>query len=94
MLYEDEDDFLVGSVKSKFFDIVFHANRDRVEESLLRLIERYNAMELLLEESLGEDFSDVDRRIKEVLFERQDDICSRNNDLLITFAGEVLTQNE
>ena len=34
MLYEDEDDFFVGSPRSKFFDILFNANRDLVENAL------------------------------------------------------------
>ncbi len=40
MLYEDEDDIFMGSPKSKFFDILFHANKDLVKEKLLQIVER------------------------------------------------------
>jgi hypothetical protein len=91
MLYEDEDDIFMGSPKSKFFDILFHANKDLVKEKLLQIVERYNAMELLLEESLG---TDVHQAVNTVLMDRADDIMQRNYDFFIATVGEILTQNE
>ena len=55
MLYEDEDDFFMGSPKSKFFDILFHANQDLVKMKLLQIVDRYSAMEILLEKQFGVD---------------------------------------
>jgi len=92
MLYEDEDDFFMGSPKSKFFDIVFNANRDLVETRLLELIDRYCAMELLLERHLGEEATQ--QAISTTLFEEPDVILNRNKDLFIGVVGEILTQNE
>lgn len=91
MLYEDEDDIFMGSPKSKFFDILFHANRDLVKEKLLQIIERYNAMELLLEES---GINNVQNRVNTVLMNHADEIVERNNDFFIATVGEILTQNE
>lgn len=91
MLYEDEDDIFMGSPKSKFFDILFHANKDLVKEKLLQIIERYNAMELLLEES---SISNVQNAINTVLINHADEIMERNNDFFIATVGEILTQNE
>ena len=91
MLYEDEDDIFMGSPKSKFFDILFHANKDLVKEKLLQIIERYNAMELLLEES---GISNVQNAINTVLMNHADEIMERNNDFFIATVGEILTQNE
>jgi len=91
MLYEDEDDIFMGSPKSKFFDILFNANKDLVKEKMLQIVERYNAMELLLEETLT---SDVHHAINSVLMERADEIMERNNDFFIATVGEILTQNE
>lgn len=91
MLYEDEDDIFMGSPKSKFFDILFNANRNLVKEKLLDIVERYNAMELLLEEHLG---SNVHQVVHSLLLERADEIHERNNDFFIATVGEILTQNE
>jgi len=55
MLYEDEDDFFMGSPKSKFFDILFNANRELVKTKLLEIVDRYSAMEILLEKQVGVD---------------------------------------
>ncbi len=92
MLYEDEDDFLVGSAKSKFFDIVFHANKSLVEQKLLETIDRLSAMELLLEKMLGEE--EAYRAVENMLAEEPDAILNRNNDFFIAAVGEILTQNE
>jgi len=92
MLYEDEDDFFMGSPKSKFFDIVFNANRDLVETKLLELIDRYCAMELLLERQIGEEATQ--QAISTTLYEEPDAILNRNKDLFIGVVGEILTQNE
>lgn len=91
MLYEDEDDIFMGSPKSKFFDILFNANKDLVKTKLLHIIDRYNAMELLLEKELE---GNVDHAIASVLLEEADAIMHRNNDFFIATVGEILTQNE
>ncbi|MDX1808268.1 MAG: DUF2018 family protein [Sulfurospirillaceae bacterium] len=93
MLYEDEDDYFVGSPKSKFFDIVFNANRSLVEESISGIVERYSAMELLLEEFI-QDERELEYRINEIKNDRSDELVNRNNSLYILATGEVLTQHE
>lgn len=92
MLYEDEEDMFMGSPKSKFFDIFFNANRNLVKEKLLQMIDRYNAMEILLEQQLGQD--QLDTMVETVLLEHADDIYEKNNDFFIATVGEILTQNE
>jgi len=91
-LFEDEDDIFQGSPKSKFMDIVFNANRDLVQNELDRLIRRLAAMELLLQETHGED--GIDRVIKSMDFERADEIEMMAKNLYLTSVGNVLTQNE
>lgn len=93
MLYEDEDDYFVGSPKSKFFDIVFNANRSLVEESITNIIKRYSAMELLLEEFI-KDERELEYRLAEIKNDKNDEITNRNNNLYIVATGEVLTQHE
>ena len=92
MLYEDENDFFVGSVKSKFFDILFNANRDLVEAKLMEIMERYCAMGIALEKEIGEE--NLLNVIHTTLIEDADAIFERTNDLLMASTGEILTQNE
>ncbi len=72
----------------KFF---FHQISIGIKEKLLDIVERYNAMELLLEEHLG---SNVHQAVHSLLLERADEIHERNNDFFIATVGEILTQNE
>ncbi|WP_228447949.1 DUF2018 family protein [Sulfurospirillum diekertiae] len=92
MLYEDEDDFFMGSPKSKFFDILFHANQDLVKMKLLQIVDRYSAMEILLEKQFGIDA--LEGLISTVLMDETDSVVEHNNDLFISTMGEILTQNE
>ncbi|MDD2383787.1 MAG: DUF2018 family protein [Sulfurospirillaceae bacterium] len=95
MLYEDEDDLFMGSPKSKFFDIVFNANRDIVKEQLLKIADRYCAMELLLEKLLPEEGEiGIDSLIKKSLYEDADEIHQRMMDFFIGNVGSILSQNE
>ena len=92
MLYEDEEDIFMGSPKSKFFDILFNANRNLVQEKLLEIIDRYNAMEILLEKQMGEN--ELQNAIYSLLAEQPDELLEKKSDFLIATVGEILTQNE
>lgn len=94
MLHIDEDDFFVGSPKSKFFDILFNANRNLVQEKLLDIVDRYNAMELLLEKNLGKSSDEIESLVKTTLFEEADEILKRSHDFFISTVGDILTKNE
>ena len=50
-LFNDDDGMFMGTPKSKFFDIVFNANRNLVEEELEALIERMCALEIIAQEA-------------------------------------------
>ena len=93
MLYEDEDDIFMGSPRSKFFDIMFNANRNLVEHKMETLIERYVAMEKMLEEHLGEEV-DVQRIVDSLIIAEPDEIHHRKRDMFIVTVGDILTQNE
>ena len=93
MLYEDEDDYFVGSPKSKFFDIVFNANRSLVEGSISNMAERYSAMEILLEEFIPDEM-ELEYCINEIQINQADEIIQKSNNLYIVATGEVLTQHE
>jgi len=92
MLYEDEDDFFMGSPKSKFFDILFNANKELVKTKLLEIVDRYSAMEILLEKQVGAEV--LEGMIHTVLMDETDAVVEHNNDLFISSVGAILTQNE
>lgn len=92
MLYEDEDDFFMGSPKSKFFDILFNANKELVKTKLLQIVDRYSAMEILLEKQVGVEA--LEGMIHTVFMEEADAMVEHNNDLFISSVGDILTQNE
>ncbi|NOX14572.1 MAG: DUF2018 family protein [Epsilonproteobacteria bacterium] len=93
MFTNDEDDFLMGSPRSKFFDIVYNANRSLAEQSIENVFDRYCAMELLLEE-LVKDENELEFRLNEIIFNKTDKMLQRKNSLFITATGDVLTQHE
>jgi len=94
MLYEDEDDFFVGSPKSKFFDIMFNANRNLVEDALEKHIERHVAMEMILERLVEKEGLNLEAEISTIRVEKQDDIYNSKRDFFIVTVGDILTQNE
>jgi len=94
MLYEDEDDFFVGSPRSKFFDIIFNANKNLVEDALEKHVERHVAMEMLLNKLFEEKGMDLEAEISTIRAEKQDEIYNAKMDFFISTAGDIVTQNE
>ena len=94
MLYEDEDDFFVGSPRSKFFDIMFNANRNLVEDTLEKHVERHAAIEILLNKFIEEKGLDLEAEITTIRAEKQDEIHNAKIDFFIATVGDILTQNE
>jgi len=90
-MFEDEDDVFMGSPKSKFMDVVFNANNDVVRHELENFIEKYAAMELMLEKHVGED---IDAEVKRFGFANQDDIDVKSKSLYIELMGTILSQSE
>ncbi len=94
MLYEDEDDFFVGSPRSKFFDIIFNANKNLVEDSLEKHVERHVAMEMILRKFADENDINIEAEISTIRAEKQDEIHHAKMDFFISITGDILTQNE
>lgn len=94
MLYENEDDFFAGSPRSKFFDILFNANKNLVEDTLEKHIERHVAMEIILEKLALEKGLNLEAEISTLRVEKQDDIHLAKTDFFISTTGDILTQNE
>ncbi|MRI83086.1 MAG: DUF2018 domain-containing protein [Nitratiruptor sp.] len=93
-MYFEDDEILGGTPKSRFFDVIFHANRNVVQEELERLIEWMAALELLVEERCGVE--DLEGAINQILHdqERAEDLQRRVNSLYIEYMGQILSKSE
>jgi hypothetical protein len=87
------DDIFGGTPENKYFDVIFNANRNLVEQELGNVIHKLSALELLLEEVLGED-KDVETIINNYIFNNQDKIRQRQHNIYIESMGNILSQNE
>ncbi|WP_281950955.1 DUF2018 family protein [Nitrosophilus kaiyonis] len=93
-MFNDVDDFMMGTPSSKFKDIVFNANRNVVENELDRLIEWMAALELILEKECGVD--DVEKKVKYFIAneENKDELENKKNSLYIESMGNILSESE
>ncbi len=93
MMFDDlEDIFSGGSPKAKFFDIVYNANRNLVEEELDRLVERVCALEMMLEEKIGEEALEEEVRNRTLLPSAELEECKSSK--YIDLTANILTRNE
>jgi len=86
-LFEDEDDVFLGSPVSKLMDIIFNANNDVVRFDLENFIRRRAALEMVLDEKLGEDYGDI---IDRFIVENRDAVESKTKSLSIELMGEII----
>jgi hypothetical protein len=91
LLKIDEDDILTGSPRSKFFDMLFNANKNLAIDVMDEWIERFVAMEYLLMSEFGSEF---ESKIQETIHEQSDAIEEGKNDFFIGKTGEILSQHE
>ena len=90
-LFEDEDDVFLGSPVSKLMDIIFNANNDVVRFDLENFIKRRAALEMVLEEKLGEDFA---KEVDMFIVENRDAVDSKTKSLSIELMGEIVSKSE
>ena len=90
-LFEDEDDLFLGSPVSKLMDIIFNANNDVVRFDLENFMRRRAALEMVLEEKLGEDFGD---KIDIFMVENRDEVETKMKSLSIELMGEIVSKSE
>ncbi len=77
--------------KDKFFEIVYHANKNLVIDELEDMFKRLAALEILAEDTYGEE---LDMKINEVVFERVGELEEVETDLYIHAMSSILTKNE
>jgi hypothetical protein len=92
-MFLDDDDLFGGSPRKKYFDIIFNANRNLVEDELSRNIEKLAAYELLFEEMMGEE-KDIMQIIQNYIWENPDKVKEKQTSLFIEGMGDILTKNE
>ena len=90
-LFEDEDDVFLGSPVSKLMDIIFNANNDVVRFDLENFMRRRAALEMLLEEKLGEDYG---REVDIFMVENRDAVETKTKSLSIELMGEIVSKSE
>ena len=90
-LFEDEDDVFLGSPVSKLMDIIFNANNDVVRFDLENFMRRRAALELVLEEKLGEDYG---KQIDIFMVENRDAVETKTKSLSIELMGEIVSKSE
>ncbi len=90
-LFEDENDPFLGSPVSKLMDIIFTANNDVVRFDLENFIRRRAAMEMLLNEKLGDDF---DTEVDMLMTTQRDEVETKTKSLAIELTGEIVSKSE
>ncbi|WP_456451725.1 DUF2018 family protein [Hydrogenimonas sp.] len=93
MFFDDEDDiFTGGSPKKKFFDIVYNANRNLVENELDKLVTRLCIVEELLEKHMDDEAIEHEVKQQSMLPSKELENCT--NSKYIELTANILTQNE
>ena len=90
-LFEDEDDVFLGSPESKLMDIIFTANNDVVRFDLANFIKRRAALEMLLNEKLGDDYGE---EVDMLMVTKADELESKTKSLYIELMGDIVSKSE
>ncbi len=92
-MYFEDDEILGGSPKSRFLDILFHANRNVVEGEIEKMVDWMAALELIVEEKCG---LDVEKEVANILYdeEKRAKLEQKVNSLYIEYMGKILSQSE
>ncbi|MFL1706243.1 DUF2018 family protein [Campylobacter sp. MOP7] len=82
-------DIFAQNPRDKFFDILFNANRNLVENEIEKLLEKFVAMSIYCEQS---GFSEIAQNA--FITQNQTEIHDNLNDIYIGISGDILSQNE
>jgi len=89
-LFPDDDGMFMGTPKSKFFDIVYNANRNLVEQEIEDIMERMCLLEMIAEEHEEE----LEQKLAEIKFSKSEELEGKKFDAFINSTGNILSQNE
>ncbi|QKF92100.1 DUF2018 family protein [Campylobacter sp. CCUG 57310] len=82
-------DIFAQNPRDKFFDILFNANRNLVENEIEKLLEKFVAMSIYCEQS---GFNEIAQNA--FITQNQTEIHDGLNDIYIGISGDILSQNE
>ncbi|RLA76615.1 MAG: DUF2018 domain-containing protein [Epsilonproteobacteria bacterium] len=89
-IFDDEDDFLVGTPKSNYFGIAKTANQNIVEMELEKMFQRLAIAEKIMEEKgLEEEHENL---LKSMVIDKE--LEDRTNSIFIELVGNIVTQCE
>jgi hypothetical protein len=91
VLFDEDDLHFGGTPQSKFLDILSVAEKNVVESEMSKFIQRYAALEMLLEEHMQVD--DVERILHSHILQNQSHIDSRETDIYIELVGNIVSRN-
>ncbi len=90
-MFLESDDIFAGNPRDNFFDIVYNANRNLVENEIENLIERLALLEFLLEQNKIED---VDKKILTLKYNDEKKLELAKKDMFIHLTANIVSQNE
>lgn len=88
---DDEFDklFTGGSPKSKFYDIVYVANRHLVEQEIHRMVQR-----LVILESMLDERDDLEKEIRSRFHQFEEEIEHHASNLYLEMTASIVSNNE
>ena len=89
-IFDDEDDFLVGTPKSNYFGIVKTANENIVEMEIEKMFQRLAIAEKILEERGLEE--EQENLLRSMVIDKE--LEDRTNSIFIELVGNIVTQCE
>ena len=87
-LFEDQNDPLLGSPKSKFWDIVNEADKDIVQDEFDTFISKFAIMQKLLEEKFSED--ELKDKIAQMELKNSMDLEKDKKSLYLEFTTNIV----
>lgn len=89
-IFDDEDDFMVGTPKSNYFGVAKTANQNIVEMELEKMFQRLAIAEKIMEEKgLEEEHENL---LKSMVIDKE--LEDRTNSIFIELVGNIVTQCE
>jgi len=89
-IFDDEDDFLVGTPRSNYFGVAKTANENIVEMEIEKVFQRLAIAEKILEERGLEE--EHERLLKSMVIDPE--LEDRTNSIFINLVGSIVTQCE
>jgi hypothetical protein len=90
-MFLESDDIFAGNPKDSFFNIIFNANRNLVENEIENLIEKLALYELLLEKN---EINYTDKVMLEIKYNNQEKVEAIKRDFFIDATSNIVSQNE